>query len=416
MRFFPLIRAGRPAGLMSCLLVLPMMLLAVIGRFVEPTAALLNPLVCFFFYPVLLCVAGLWGGMLPLALGLLAAPLALGFSFGARAALLAALYLYPFAAAFVCVVARQTPFFKAVAWMAGALLLSQIAAYLILKAFAGGDIAVAAGTAVADWVKTSPDMDTVLFAFYQSGLITVKSELLSDYFVISANSILSVTAQGREQMLLALASAVEDRLFSLPSLILSGSILYSVGGLGLSLYIGRVASQRSAYKKARRAEVEAAMQRRREAAQHGEPPPKIELETPKAFRERLEKAEQETPCGFPDLKMPPLSKWYLPRGAGLQAGLFALGYLPLLFSDQLAAVTVGQMMTAVFSGVYTVQGMAALNFLQKKAGVRAGGRRAALIVIYLLAPVLLILLGVLDQLRNFRALRPPLGNNTDREE
>ena len=153
MRFFPLIRAGRPAGLMSCLLVLPMVLLALLGRFVEPTAALLNPLLCFFLYPVLLCIAGLWGGLLPMLLGLLAAPLSIGFSFGTQAALIAALYLYPFMAAFVCVVARQTPFFKAAAWMAGALLISEIAAYLVLKSIAGGDIAAAAGTAVADWVN-----------------------------------------------------------------------------------------------------------------------------------------------------------------------------------------------------------------------------------------------------------------------
>lgn len=416
MRFFPMIRAGKPAVLTSCLLVLPVVVLTLLGRFYEPTTYLTLPLLCCSLYAVLLCIAGLWGGLLPLLLGLLAAPLSMYFAFGTRAVLLTALYLYPFILVFIFSVEKQTSFFKAVGLMTGTLFLSQVAAYLILKGMAGGDIAQAAGVAAAELAKTSPDLDTLLFALYQSGLIGIKSELLSDYFIVLGNSVLGVTALGREQMLLALASSIEDRLFSLPSLIVSGSILYSAAGLGLSLYIGRVSRQRCAYRDARRHEVEEAMRLRREAAQKGETPPTIDIESAKAFRERLEKAERETPQGFPDLKMPELSKWYLPRGIGLKVALLGIGYLPMMLSTSLAAVTVGQMTTAVFTSVFTIQGMASLNFIQKKAGVRAGGRRASLVIIYLLAPFILILLGLLDQVNNVRALRPPLGENKDRED
>jgi hypothetical protein len=226
----------------------------------------------------------------------------------------------------------------------------------------------------------------------------------------------TLTEIGRNEMLLSIASLVQNTMDGLPAAMISGSIFSAVGGLGLSLYIGRISAQRRAFRDERAVKVREAVKARREAAARGEEPAQSDVETPQAFRERLEKAEQETPDGFPDLKMPPLSQWFLPRGTGLKVGLLALGYLPVLLSSNAAAAVVGRMAVAVFSSVYIIQGMAALNFLQKKAGVRPSGRRATLIILYIIFQTLLQFFGVLDQIANFRALRPPLGQNSDGED
>ncbi len=409
MRSFPLVRAGKPTVLMCCVMILPLALFSL-----PPMSGVISAVFIYTLYPCLILIAGLWGGSLAMGAGVLAAAAALYVPFGAVGAGLSLVYLLPFTAAFVYVVEKRISFFKAGGVMAGILLVSQVACFVWLKSLAAeGDVYRAAGDGVAALVRQSAMCDEILQVLYQNGIVTIRSEMKSAAFAMSGEYYV-LTDTGRNEMLLSIASLVEDAVSTLPGMIVSGSILYGVGGLGLSLYIGRISAQRRAFRYKREMEVREAVRARREAAKNGTPAdgaPKVE--TAQAFRERLEKAEQETPDGFPDLKMPKLSEWYLPRGYGLKVGLLALGYLPMLFSAAQAVVAFGQMAVAVFSAVYMLQGMASLNFIQKKAGVRAPGRRATLIVVFIVFREIFQWLGVIDQIANFRALRPPLHQNTD---
>ncbi len=416
MRSFPLIRSLKPTVFMGLLMVLPLIL-----PVLSPVYRLFIPPVVFFYLPVLLCIAGLWAGSAALLVGLAAAVGICLYAFGMTGGLVTALYLLPYTAAFLIVVEKRVPFFKASAVMGLTLLLSQLAAFVILNTLTDYQLYRAAGDAAAQVISASSLCDELLISLYQSGLIRLRSELTDDAFRSvamlgrDATTVIGVylTDFGRQELLLGFASTVEDLMKQLPLLIVQDSIFFSVGGLGLSLYIGRIAQQRRVYKGARETEVRAALNARKAAVARGETPGKPTFETAEDFRKRLEKAEQETPEGFPDLKMPPLSKWFMPRGIGLKVGLLALGYLPMAMSDTPAVIMAGGIAFTVFSSLYMIQGMAALNFLQRKSGAGSVRRRVALIVMLLLFKTLFHILGIVDQAANFRGLREPLNNHFD---
>lgn len=416
MRSFPLIRSTKPTVIMGLLMVLPLVLMAL-----NPVYQLFIPPAVLLYLPVLLCISGLWAGSAAAIAGLAAGIGTCLYAFGGMGGAMAALYLLPFTAAFVIVVEKRVSFFKAALIMGLTLLLSQLAAFVILNAQTGHKLYQAAGDAAAQTIASSDLCDALLVSLYQSGFISLRSELVNDAFKSvamlgeDATAILGVyvTDFGRQELLMGLSSSVEDLVEQLPLLIVQDSIFFSIGGLGLGLYIGRIAQQRRVYKGAREAEVRAALNARKEAVARGETPGQPTIETAEDFRKRLEKAEQETPEGFPDLKMPPLSKWFMPRGVGLKVGILALGYVLMALAETPAIAMAGGIAFAVFSSLYMIQGMAALNFLQKKGGAGAVRRRVTLVIALLLFKTLFNILGIIDQLANFRGLREPLNNHFD---
>ncbi len=416
MRSFPLIRSTKPTIIMGLLMVLPFVLMVL-----NPIYQLFIPPAVLLYLPILLCISGLWAGSAAMIAGLAAGLGTCLYAFGGMGGGIAALYLLPFTAAFVIVVEKRVSFFKAALIMGLTLLLSQLAAFVILNVQTGYKLYQTAGDAAAQTIAASGLCDELLVSLYQSGFISLRSELVNDAFKSvamlgeDATTILGVyvTDFGRQELLMGLSSSVEDLVEQLPLLIVQDSIFFSIGGLGLGLYIGRIAQQRRVYKGAREAEVRAALNARKEAVARGETPGQPNIETAEDFRKRLEKAEQETPEGFPDLKMPPLSKWFMPRGVGLKVGLLALGYLLMALAETPALAMAGGIAFTVFSSLYMIQGMAALNFLQKKGGAGAVRRRVTLVIAMLLFKTLFNILGIIDQLANFRGLREPLNNHFD---
>lgn len=414
MHFFPLIRTKKATIIMSLIMVLPMVLMT-LGVMSDRVMALVLPVYCFLFYPVLIMISALWGGLLSMVLGLLSVLSALYVSFSFVGAGLGLVYFVPVIAAFIYVVEKQVPFFKALGVLALVMLVCQVACALILRVIAGGDIATAAGQGAVELISASPMCDLLLLSLYQTGSITIKNDLLLDFFIVQGGQIVGLTDMGRAEMLLSVRSMVSSIALTLPSMIVSNAITLSTAGLGLGLYIGRVSTQRADYMAMRKKEIAAQVKSQREAKERGEAPPE-DTRTAADYKAAREKAEQQMPAGFPDLKMPQLQMWFLPRGAGLKVGLLALGYLPLMFSTSLTGATIGQLFVTVFTAIYSIQGMAALNFLQRKAGVRSGGRKATLIILYVLFQSIFLWLGVLDQVLNFRKLRPPLGANQTKED
>ena len=104
-------------------------------------------------------------------------------------------------------------------------------------------------------------------------------------------------------------------------------------------------------------------------------------------------------------RIPHLSLWHLPRPWGLRIGILGLGYF-LVSSDNTALAMLGQMFYCLFTTVFSIQGLATLNFVQQKKGSRYQWRVALPVVLTLAFPNTLTILGLMDQLTNMRMLRP----------
>ena len=406
MRDFPMIRSLKAAIVLTVLFLLPLLLFS--G---EQVTALYGLMLAITVSPVLICVTALWGGSLPALVGAVSAVLMALIPFGAKAGLLMALYLLPFLAAFATVVARRVDFFKAVLIMAGVYLLSGAAVLLILQNQTEGTLYRSGAEWIVRLINDSGMGDEILISLVQSGLIGLDSSL-----TLRAQSLFGgLTGLGRSELSLSLTSLMEDMLGRAPVMLVSCSIWFSVLGLGLALYIGRISEQRRAFIGGRREELRAALAKQREAIERGGENASIQLDGGREYAEKLKQAENEIPEGFPDLHMPSFSQWHLPRKVGLMAAIPALGYLPGLFSANAAAQTVGGMLASVFSVVYTIQGMAAFDFAQKKTGRSRFSRCMFLGVLTLLFSRIFLILGVIDQAVDFRKLRPKLGEGDNGE-
>ena len=117
--------------------------------------------------------------------------------------------------------------------------------------------------------------------------------------------------------------------------------------------------------------------------------------------------------------MPPLRDWHIPRPWGLRIGILGAGYF-LSLSANGALNLLGKMFFSLFSAVYSIQGIATLNFIQHKKGTRRGWRVALPIILSMLMPNALMFLGLIDQVMNIRMLRPmpemPEGFDQDEDD
>lgn len=104
--------------------------------------------------------------------------------------------------------------------------------------------------------------------------------------------------------------------------------------------------------------------------------------------------------------LPSVDQWYIPRGLGLAVTLLALGWLVAYLSDGGVTMYLGWMCAAVFKAAYLLQGVCLLQWLEKKIGVRSTARNVWAILLSVLAPVVPIVMGMIDQRRDARHLRP----------
>ena len=159
----------------------------------------------------------------------------------------------------------------------------------------------------------------------------------------------------------------------------------------------------------RRELMQKVLEQRRIQLEHGEVPDPVRLESREQLMNELN-GECESALGdFPTMKMPPFSLWHLPRRVGLMAALPGLGYLVALYAASPQAQLVGNMLGGIFATLYTIQGIATVDFILGHAGRRLGTRCALLVVGSILLSRVFLFIGIGDQLFNIRKLRPPLG-------
>ena len=214
--------------------------------------------------------------------------------------------------------------------------------------------------------------DQLLFQLYDMGAITLP-ETLRDSMLSPTLGGYTLSAAARADLLLSVRSLVSSSLASLtPSLIIRQSILGGVGCLLLPLRFGAIAAQRRAFRSEAPADAERQLQSKPD---------------------------------FPDLNMPPLSMWFVPRGYGWQLGLMLVAGYVLGGSAASGAAIAGRILYAAANAVFTIQGLAVINFMQKARGVKLA--RRVIVPALLLLFSILPFLGIFDQVANIRGLRKP---------
>lgn len=366
MKDFPLWRSPRAAAISALIVAGPLLLCAF-----SPALGAYAVAICLFLLPVAACTAGLVGGALPMMAGAAAGLYSLYRLFGTVGLTLGAVYLLPILAAFVIVILLRVPFWKGCGVMIGVHLLSLAGVYALLNNLAEGDLYAAAGEWAVSALKDSAVGDSLLYQLYSMGFISLREELAEKALLPSLLGYgYTLSPAARTDMLLSVNALVREGLTALvPNVLVSQSILGGVGCLLLPLRFGFLAEERRAFRSS------------------GGP---------------------DTPDGalsFPDLGMPPLSVWYLPRSVGWQVGAALIaGYL-LRRSVNPTLSLAGVILYAAASSLFMIQGAALLNFTQKAKG----SPRALRVIV----PVLLMLLsvlkfiGILDQFVNIRGLRKP---------
>ena len=324
--------------------------------------------------PVFLMMTGLIAGFIPLAactVMLLASMIAGG---GAVFAFYGALYLLPMLGAYVYGVYKRQDFRRVLAWVIGALFISQVLIFALLQRAADGQLYEAAGYITAAFIDDFPGRDYLLYLLCSMGLLGVPSSM-ADTALIAAEGGYVFSAEAVTELLNQVRTFVSGQLQAImPSLLVSGSALSGIMGLGFGIHFG----QRSMHRRA----------------------------------VRLNEPEQD----IPSLDMPELRYWHIPRGWGKRIGLLGAGYLVILFATNQTVLLVGALMWQVFSVCYALQGLASIHHSQRLKGTGKFWRVALIVAAMTISFMQTVLIVFGDQITDPRGLRPPLTPRTDREE
>ena len=371
----PLVRSVKACVTGVLLVSLPFLFFMLPGqRILGPLPALYASLLILYLLPTALCLVTTVCGLAAAAAGLMAAMACMTALTGSQGLSLALLYIVPVFAAFLIVIRFEIPFWKSLLTMIVAHAVSLTAVFLLARRMAGGDLYNGAGEAVAAFLENWDMGDLMLYQMYSMGLIDLKSDLAGSA-LLQVMGGYQLSSAARADMLLSVRSLITSLLRSMvPHLIVSQSITSGTACLLLSLRFGFLAEEKRAFLR------------------------------DDACIEEAEGGEKK-PVNFPDLGMPPFSQWHIPRGIGWKVGVaLAAGYL-LRVSDAPALSTAGVLLYGAASSVFAIQGMAAVNHFQKKRGTRRFWR--ILVPLLLMTTGLPVIIGVFDQINNFRGLRKP---------
>ena len=360
------------AALICCLLCVALLALASVGGAFPGLGA---GTVVLFVGPMWLLISTLTAGLVPALICLVMMLISLAVSGGMLVCAFGAGYLLPMMAAWLWCLTEKKRFWTSCGAVMAALVVSLAAIYMILQGMTKGMLYDAAGGAAAAAVNVLPARDSLLYMLASNGLLGLPSSM-QDTALVAVPGGYILSAEAVSELLLQIRSMVSSLLQGLiPSMLISGSAQNAVAGIALSIYFGRRAAQRRAYK--------------------------------------YNEEEQETP----DLSMPPLRTWHIPRPWGLRIGLLASGYLLIRSGSNGMLVMLGTMMWQTFCFCYIVQGLATLNHSQHRRGTAKGWRVAVIVLafVFRFMQVALAVVGVVDQISDSRGLRKPLLPHNEEE-
>ena len=371
----PLVRSAKACVTGALLVALPFLFFMLPGqRILGPLPALYASLLILYLLPAALCLVTTVCGLMSAMAGFAAAMACIASLTGPQGFALAALYLVPVFAAFLVVLRFEIPFWKSLLAMIAVHAAALTAVFLAARGMAGGDLYTGAGDAVASFLENWDMGDLMLYQMYSMGLIDLKSDLAGSALMQVAGGY-ALSDAARADMLLSVRSLITSLMRGMaPHLIVSQSVTGGTACLLLSLRFGYLAEEKRAFLR--------------------NDPPDEEAD-----------GGRKRPVNFSDLGMPPFHQWHIPRGMGWQVGVALIAGYILRTSDTPALETAGVLLYGAASAIFTIQGLAVINFLQKKRGSKRFWR--VLIPLLLSGTAIPMIAGLFDQINNFRGLRKP---------
>ena len=104
--------------------------------------------------------------------------------------------------------------------------------------------------------------------------------------------------------------------------------------------------------------------------------------------------------------LPALDRWYMPRRMGRAVWALMIGWVISLLSGDGVSGYLGTLCSDVFRIAFMLQGICFLQWVGKRMGIRSTMRNVWSVVLSILAPIVPIIAGLIDQRKDARNLRP----------
>lgn len=242
-----------------------------------------------------------------------------------------------------CVPVRR-PLLRPVLWC-GACLVTWCAGLITLYQVTNGPISLTLAQTICNLIDASPERDTILMNAYSMGWCRI------DALVPASWGSVRIEEADRLQMLFSLRVSLEE---ALPTFLCDALVYHTA----LTVLLCTVLPD----------------WRRRRNGQEG--------------------------------LFPALDKWYMPRRMGRAVWALMIGWVISLLSGGGVSGYLGTLCADVFRIAFLLQGVCFLQWVGKKMGIRSTMRNIWSVVLSVLAPIIPIIVGLIDQKRDARHLRP----------
>ena len=264
-------------------------------------------------------------------------------------------YVLPVGAALLAALQRRLTFFKTVLAVLAAYVLSVLAIYLILQHMAGGAVFRKAAQAAIQGLDQWTHRDALLYNLWKGGILSHGQPDGTQVFIEKGRGWWTFTPEVLQEFY----KQIDYRLEGLLQTQFQG-MLTSFG-----IYLAALGSYWA-----------------------------------------LRIAQGAKPDGCPALKgMPPFREWYIPRALGSRLWVLAAGYLLMFLNAPPVVQLAGSLMFNVFYAVYVLQGMAVIDHRLSLGALNPWLKRMLLLLLFVLLQPLLLLMGIIDQLRDTRGFR-----------
>lgn len=292
-----------------------------------------------------------------------------GLRFGSPAALFALAYLAVPAAVYAWCLKRAFPAQKAMLMIGLCYAATVLALYALSFRVLGEAPFEALSRLTVDSLRDMPERDGLLMTAYRFGLLSIPQEMAENAVIQSPQGGAMLSSEVLGELYKQIGTRASLYLRALvPSLISSLGPWLATGGVYMSDFYGKRQAHR------------------------------------RAFRQPEGSADAQAP----QLKgLPPFHRFFIPKQ--LASPLWAAGALSLLtrLSGQDALALAGAMLYNIFFVFFSLQGISALNFMQRRRNVRPWLRALSIAAAVLLLPHAALVLGMFDQLSDQRKLRRP---------
>ena len=229
--------------------------------------------------------------------------------------------------------------------------------FFILQRLTGGQIITGLAQAACGYADASSDSTQILLQAYSAGYARLQgAEALAPAYRVFGTVL--IPPETRTQLLLSLRVTLEE---ILPGLLCSAVVYHTV----LTVFLSTILPDWL----------------RRKRGEQGE--------------------------------FPPMEQWFMPRRLGLAVFALSLGWVIALMSQGGTGLYLGWLCADVFRAAFILQGICWLQWMGKRMGIRSTVRNIWSVVLSFVLPLIPMIMGVIDQRRDARHLRPR--EETDQE-